>query len=129
MNIIDKYNQRAKEVNSRLCVGLDSDFEKIPDSFKTAKFPQFEFNKYVIELNGEHVGAYKVNTAFYEARGDVGFFELKMTMDFLQEHYSYIFTICDAKRADVGNTNQGYVTSVFDWLGFDSITLHPYLGR
>jgi orotidine-5'-phosphate decarboxylase len=126
--IIDKYNKRAKEINSLLCVGLDADFSKIPEKFKQMEFPQFEFNKWIIDETHEYAAAFKANIAFYEARGDKGIKELKMTMEFLQKNYPDIFTICDCKRADIGNTNQGYVDSLFDWFGFDAITLHPYLG-
>jgi orotidine-5'-phosphate decarboxylase len=129
MNPIEKYNKRAKKINSLLCVGLDADFEKIPERFKAMEFPQFEFNKYIIDETHEYVAAYKPNSAFYEARGDKGILELKMTMEYLHKNHPDIFTICDAKRADIGNTNNGYVTSVFDWFGFDAVTLHPYLGE
>ncbi|MEO8637958.1 MAG: orotidine-5'-phosphate decarboxylase [Candidatus Taylorbacteria bacterium] len=129
MNPIDKYSRRADTVNSLLCVGLDADFEKIPEKFKKFEFPQFEFNKFVIEETHEYTAAYKPNSAFYEARGDKGMRELKMTSDYIIQKYPEIFTILDAKRADIGNTNEGYVSSIFDWLGFDAVTLHPYLGR
>ena len=127
--IIDKYNQRARKINSLLCVGLDSDITKIPGKFAEMEFPQFEFNKWIIDETHEYAAAYKPNSAFYEARGDKGMKELKMTMEYLQNKYPEIFTICDAKRADIGNTNNGYVSAIFDWLGFDAITLHPYLGE
>jgi len=127
--IIDKYNKRARKINSLLCVGLDADFEKIPEKFKSLEFPQFEFNKWIIEETQEYASAFKANSAFYEARGDKGIKELKMTMDYLIKNYPDIFTILDAKRADIGNTNNGYVTSIFDWLGFDAVTIHPYLGK
>ena len=70
--IIDKYNQRAKKINSLLCVGLDADFKKIPDKFLTDEMPQFAFNKYIIEETHEYAAAFKINIAFYEARGDQG---------------------------------------------------------
>ncbi|OGI68181.1 orotidine 5'-phosphate decarboxylase [Candidatus Nomurabacteria bacterium RIFCSPLOWO2_01_FULL_41_12] len=127
--IIDKYNKRAKKINSLLCVGLDTDFSKIPKRFLRKKFPQFEFNKWIIEETHEFVVAYKPNSAFYEARGDKGMKELKMTMDYLIKNYPDVFTILDAKRADIGNTNNGYVSAIFDWLNFDAVTLHPYLGK
>ena len=126
--IIDKYNQRARKINSLLCVGLDADFDKIPDKFLIHEFPQFEFNKWIIEQTHEYAAAFKINSAFYEARGDKGIVELKMTMDYLIKNYPDIFTILDAKRADIGNTNNGYVKAIFDWLRFDAVTLHPYLG-
>jgi len=129
MNPIEKYNQRAKNINSLLCVGLDADMGKIPERFQKMEFPQFEFNKWIISETHEYAAAYKPNSAFYEARGDAGMKELKMTMDYLIKNHPDIFTILDAKRADIGNTNNGYVSSIFDWLGFDAVTLHPYLGK
>ena len=125
----EKYNTRAKKVDSLVCVGLDSELEKIPEQFKNLERPQFEFNKWIIDQTAEFAAAFKPNIAFYEARGDAGMQDLKMTMEYLQKNYADIFTICDAKRADIGNTNNGYVVSIFDWLGFDAITLHPYLGK
>lgn len=128
MSVIDKYNKRVKKINSLLCVGLDSDFSKLPSRFRKKKNPQFEFNKWIIEETHQYTAAYKPNIAFYEARGDQGIRELKMTTDYLKKKHKDIFTICDCKRADIGNTNGGYVDSLFDWFGFDAITLHPYLG-
>jgi len=129
MNAIDKYNSRIDAVNSLVCVGLDSDFDRLPAKFKKLDNPQFEFNKWIIEQTHKHVSAYKINIAFYEARGDKGLKELKSTMDFLHENHLDIVTICDAKRGDIGNTNKGYVEEIFDWLRFDALTLHPYLGK
>jgi len=127
--IVDKYNQRAKKINSLLCVGLDADFAKIPKQFLKKEFPQFKFNKWIIEETHEYAAAFKANIAFYEARGDRGIKELKQTMEYLHQKHPDIFLICDCKRADIGNTNQGYVDSLFDWYGFDAVTLHPYLGK
>jgi len=124
----DKYNKRAREISSLLCVGLDADFEKIPKRFLKKDMPQFAFNQWIIEETHEYAAAFKINIAFYEARGDQGIKELKETMEYLRVYYPDIFTILDAKRADIGNTNNGYVASIFDWLGFDAVTLHPYLG-
>lgn len=127
--VLDKYNQREEKVNSLVCVGLDPDLEKLPEKFQQMEFPQFEFNKRIIDQTAEYAAAFKPNIAFYEARGDQGMKELKMTMEYLQKNFADIFTICDAKRADIGNTNQGYVAEVFDWLAADAITLHPYMGK
>jgi orotidine-5'-phosphate decarboxylase len=125
---IEKFNQRARRQNSLLCVGLDTQFEAIPEKFRHEEYPQFAFNTWVIKQTHQYVSAYKPNLAFYEARGAAGWHELQLTMEYLQHHHPDIFTIADAKRADIGSTNQGYVTAIFDQLGFDAITLHPYLG-
>jgi orotidine-5'-phosphate decarboxylase len=126
--IAEKYDKRAKAINSLVCVGLDADIKKIPERFLALEFPQFEFNKWIIEETHEYVSAYKPNSAFYEARGDQGIRELKMTSDYLVEKYPDIVRILDAKRGDIGNTNQGYVEFILDWLGFDAVTIYPYLG-
>lgn len=128
MSILEKYEQRAKAIDSLVCVGLDSDYDRIPDSFKTQEFPQFAFNRWIIAQTAPYAAAYKPNMAFYEARGEQGLHELQLTMDDLHANHPGVFTICDAKRADIGSTNAGYVTAIFDRLGFDAITLHPYLG-
>jgi len=127
--ILRKFNQRADAAQTLLCVGLDVDFAKIPSRFKTEKHPQFEFGKWIIDQTAEFAATFKPNTAFYEARGAQGWAELKMTVEYLRAKHPEIVTVCDAKRADIGNTNQGYVASIFDELGFDAVTLHPYLGR
>lgn len=125
MNGIAKYEARALSINSLLCVGLDSDKAKIPAQFANP----FEFNKWIIDQTHPYVCAYKPNTAFYEALGAKGWDYLAQTMDYIRSNHPDIFTICDAKRADIGNTNAGYVRAIFDELGFDAITLHPYLGK
>jgi orotidine-5'-phosphate decarboxylase len=115
--------------NSLVCVGLDSDFSKIPVHLQKEKFPQFSFNKDIINATHDLVCAYKPNSAFYESKGDKGIAELKMTCDYLKNNYPEIPIIIDAKRADIGNTNAGYVDFVFDCLSADAITIHPYLGK
>lgn len=127
--VIDKYNRRVGAVNSLVCVGLDSDFTRLPDYFTSADDPQFAFNHWVIEQTHPFTSAYKPNIAFYEARGEAGLRSLARTMDYLHTEHPDILTICDAKRADIGSTNQGYVEAIFDRLGFDAVTLNPYLGR
>lgn len=127
--IIDKYNSRVKKVNSLVCVGLDSEFAKLPERFKKLEHPQFEFNKFIIDQTAEFAAAFKFNIAFYEAQGEAGYKQLRMSMEYLQKKYPDIFTICDAKRGDIGNSNNSYVKSLFDELGFDAVTLNVYPGK
>lgn len=126
---ISKLERIMKKNNSLLCVGLDSEIHKLPSVVLNESYPQFVFNKAIIDATHSYVCAYKPNMAFYEARGAQGIVELAMTMEYITTTYPDIFTICDAKRADIGNTNNGYVEFIFDHLKFDAITLHPYLGR
>ena len=129
MSALEKYSQRLTQVNSLLCVGLDSAFENIPDPFIQHEYPLFTFNRWIIEQTHEYVSAYKPNMAFYEARGDRGLSSLRMTMDYLRRYHPDILTICDAKRGDVSSTSKAYAHAIFDWLGFDAVTLNPYLGQ
>lgn len=126
---LDKYDRRATAIDSLLCVGLDSALERLPDRFRDEPHPQFVFNRWIIEQTHAAAAAYKPNMAFYEARGAAGWHDLALTMDYLRAEHPDILTICDAKRADIGSTNAGYVTAIFDVLGFDAVTLNPYLGR
>ena len=125
----EKLNFIIKKNNSLVCVGLDSDINKIPVHVREGKHPQSTFNKAIIDATHDLVCAYKPNSAFYEQRGKGGIEALKITCDYLKEKYPEIVIILDAKRADIGSTNEGSVKFAFDYLGADAVTLHPYLGK
>lgn len=125
---IEKLNTRITSANSLLCVGLDAEYTKLPEQFLSHETPQFAFNKWVIDQTHEYVMAFKPNLAFYEAQGAQGWQELALTMRYLRNEYPDVFTIADAKRADIGSTNMGYVQAIWDELGFDAVTVNPYLG-
>jgi orotidine-5'-phosphate decarboxylase len=127
--VLEKFEQRARAADTLVCVGLDPEIGKLPERFLGHEYPLFAFNRWIIEQTAEYAAAYKPNAAFYEARGVAGQRELELTIAYLREHHPSVVTICDAKRGDIGNTNRGYVEAVFDAMGFDAITLHPYLGR
>lgn len=126
--IAQKYEQRVNAIDSLVCVGLDSDLNQLPAEFQYHPTPQFAFNRAIIDATHPYASAYKLNSAFYEARGAQGWQELQLTIDYLRAEHPDIVTICDAKRADIGSTSSAYARAVFDTLGFDAITLHPYLG-
>ena len=129
MNASEKYDRRAQAINSLLCVGLDSDLERLPERFRRQTTPQFAFNRHIIEATAAYAAAYKFNMAFYEANGAAGWQGLAQSLEYLQRRHPDILTICDAKRADIGNTSAAYARAIFDELGFDAVTLNPYLGR
>ncbi len=129
MDIAEKFNKRADKVNSLLSVGLDPDFDKLPEKYKQMEHPQFEFNKFIMDETHEYAAVFKPNIAFYEKRGDKGFQELKMTVDYAKEKYPDVYLIVDCKRGDIGNTNMGYVEAMYDWFGFDAATMSPYMGK
>ncbi|MCB7481398.1 orotidine-5'-phosphate decarboxylase [Christiangramia sediminis] len=114
---------------SFLCVGLDADLDKMPTYLLSEKNPVFSFNKAIIDATHEFCVAYKPNIAFYEALGVDGWKALKKTIEYLHHEYPEIYTIADAKRGDIGNTSRMYAKAFFEDLGFDSITVAPYMGK
>lgn len=117
-----------------VCVGLDTDFRKIPEWFRRKVFalegaPLLEYNKAIVDATKDLVCAYKPNLAFYEAQGAPGITTLQMTCEYIREVAPGVPIIADAKRADIGSTNEGYVQFLFDYLRADATTVHPYLGR
>jgi orotidine-5'-phosphate decarboxylase len=116
-----------------VAVALDPDFDKLPSSIKESRSSiedaVFKFNQEIIDATADLVLGYKPNSAFYEALGDEGQRALERTITYLQDNYPELVTILDAKRADIGNTNSGYVTAIFDELNMDAVTVHPYLGK
>ena len=116
----------TKNINGKyICVGLDTDIEKIPDYLKNNNDNIFEFNKLIIESTSKNVAAYKFNLAFYESEGIDGIKQLERTLELIP---SDILTIGDAKRGDIGNTSQMYAKSLFEHFNFDATTLNPYMG-
>lgn len=120
---------RIREKRSFLCVGLDTDMNKIPEHLKDTEDPIFAFNKEIIDATHQYTVAYKPNIAFYEAHGIAGWQSLKKTIDYLNTRYPEIFTIADAKRGDIGNTAAMYARAFFEDMNFDSVTVAPYMGR
>ena len=111
---------------SLLCVGLDTDLEKIPKFLLDFEDPIFEFNKVIIDNTKKFAVAYKPNIAFYESLGSKGWDSLQKTVDYIPEN---IFTIADAKRGDIGNTSKMYAKTFFEYLNFDAVTVAPYMGE
>ncbi|MBO7488909.1 MAG: orotidine-5'-phosphate decarboxylase [Bacteroidales bacterium] len=117
---------------SFLCVGLDSDINKIPQHLRNEEDAIFLFNKAIIDATLPYTVAYKPNLAFYESAGIKGLMQLKKTMDYLHSLDDKVFTIADAKRGDIGNTSQQYAKAFLDPAGdfdFDSMTIAPYMGE
>lgn len=121
----DKLAKIIKASKSNLVVGLDTDCEKIPTVFKSAKNPILEFNLRIIEATSRYCAGYKINLAFYEAAGIKGLEALEETVKAIPQN---LIKICDAKRGDIGNTAELYARAYFDNMDFDSITISPYMG-
>lgn len=125
---LEKIELCSSKQNTLLCIGLDTDINLIPDSLQ-GKDSQYYFNKAIIDATHDIVCAYKPNSAFYEAQGIEGIDQLKKTCDYIRKTYPEVPIILDAKRGDIGSTNNGYAIFAFDYLGADAITLNPYLGK
>ncbi len=121
--------RNIKKKTSFLCVGLDTDFNKIPKFLLDKPYPVFEFNKHIIDATEDLAVAYKPNLAFYESLGAAGWMSLEMTINYVRENYPDIFLIADAKRGDIGNTSTLYANAFFRNLDFDAVTLSPYMGK
>jgi orotidine-5'-phosphate decarboxylase len=109
-----------------LCIGLDTDLNKIPGHLLKEEDPLFAFNKAIIDHTIDHCVAYKVNTAFYEAQGIKGWMALEKTVNYIPDTH---FKIADAKRGDIGNTSDQYAKAFFETMPFDSVTVAPYMGE
>lgn len=109
-----------------LCIGLDTDIDKIPAHLFTFNDPVFEFNKAIIDATKAHCISYKINTAFYEAMGVQGWHSLQKTVEYIPDTH---FVIADAKRGDIGNTSAQYARAFFETYGFDAVTVAPYMGQ
>ena len=121
--------EQIKQKQSFLCVGLDTDINKIPQELLAMEDPVFEFNKQIINKTAQYAVAYKPNTAFYEVYGTKGWLSLERTIQYIHNNYPEIFVIADAKRGDIGNTSANYAKAFFNTLKADALTVAPYMGK
>lgn len=124
MNALQKLKIKNSE-GKFICVGLDTDENKIPSHLYNADNPVLEFNKSIIERTYEYAAAYKLNFAFYEKNNVKGLETLIKTISLIPKD---LLIIADAKRGDIGNTSKMYAHAILDNLNFDSITVNPYMG-
>ena len=113
-----------------LCVGLDSDLEKIPEAARKedTRTTIVAFNRAIVDATKDLICTYKLNPAFYEEHGDEGWSALRETIAYILDSVPDVPVILDAKRGDIANTNKAYATAAFDHLRADAITVNPYLG-
>ncbi len=121
--------ETIRKKKSFLCIGLDTDKNKIPAHLLLEEDPLFAFNRAIIDATLDYAVAYKPNLAFYEAQGTSGWESLQKTIAYLRRKEPGIFIIADAKRGDTGNTSQMYARAFFERLDADAVTLSPYMGK
>jgi len=117
-----------KKKASFLCIGLDTDINKIPKHLLSFDDPIFEFNKQIVDATHQLCVAYKPNIAFYESMGSKGWDSLEKTVEHIRKTTSEVLIIADAKRGDIGNTSAMYAKTFFETYNFDAVTLAPYMG-
>ncbi|MBL7985021.1 MAG: orotidine-5'-phosphate decarboxylase, partial [Flavobacteriales bacterium] len=117
-----------KQKRSLLCVGLDTEEHLVPAHFREESHPVRAFNEAIVEATHDVAVAYKLNLAFYEALGVDGWADLEATVAYIRSRGD-CFIIADAKRGDIGNTARKYAEAFYDKLGFDAITIAPYMGK
>jgi orotidine-5'-phosphate decarboxylase len=125
MNFISKLLSASRSNKTILCIGLDTDYNKIPDILKNSENPVLEFNSRIINATKHLVCAYKINFAFYESLGSKGWEIIEKTLKIIPQN---IITIADAKRCDIGNTSKLYAKAFFENYNFDAVTVSPFLG-
>lgn len=121
--------EQIQKKRSFLCVGLDTDIQKIPQHLLDTSDPMFSFNKEIIDATAEFTVAYKPNLAFYESQGSAGIMSLEKTVSYVKSKYPNIFIIADAKRGDIGNTSNLYARAFFGKQKYDAVTVAPYMGE
>lgn len=122
--------ENIRRKKSFLCVGLDTDINKIPEHlFDESEDTIFAFNKAIVDATAQLCVAYKPNLAFYESLGVTGWDALERTVDYIRECYPDQFIIADAKRGDIGNTSSMYARTFLSNMEFDAVTVAPYMGE
>jgi orotidine-5'-phosphate decarboxylase len=121
--------RQIQKKRSFLCVGLDTDIDRIPKHLLSEDDPVFAFNCQIVDATLPYAVAYKPNLAFYEILGAAGWESLKKTVDYIRSKSPEIFLIADAKRCDIGNTSGMYARTFFEHLDVDAVTLSPYMGQ
>lgn len=122
---LDRLAARSAAVGTVLCVGLDPDVRSLPDGFPPDLTGLERFVTLLIETSVPHAAAFKANLAFYEAHGAAGSAVLERLRSRIPADIPFI---ADAKRGDIGSTAAQHAIAIFDQLGADAVTVHPYTG-
>ena len=126
MNFINAIKSAWENKDTLLCVGLDTDFNRVPLSIREEENPLFEFNRKIVDSTHDLVCAYKPQIAYYSASGSEN--ELEMTIEYIHKNYPEIPVILDMKRGDIGSTAEKYAIEAFNRYNADAVTLNPYMG-
>lgn len=126
MAFSQRFSEITQKQDSLLCVGLDPDLGRVPESLKLEPEPLFKFCSEIIASTRDVVAAFKLNFAFFEAEGSKGWRALEKLVEIIPDN---VLKIADAKRADIGTSSEKYAQAILQGLNFDAITVNPYLGH
>lgn len=122
-----RLDDRLRSHGTHLCVGLDPDPAKLPASLRA--LPPIEglttFLRGIVAGTREHCAAYKLQLGGFLAFGAEG---VGLLPTVLKEIGADHLRILDLKAGDIGNTMALYAEGVLHRLGFDAMTVSPFLG-
>lgn len=118
--------RRQTTGGSMLCVGLDPQLERLPQTCQRDARPFFSFCRAVIQATAPYAAAYKPQFAHFAAHDALE--DLGRVMDYLRQNHADIPVILDAKRGDIGSTADYYAREAFEIYGADAVTVNPYMG-
>ena len=121
-----KLRKECLDKESRLCIGLDIDYDLFPQSIERTINGSYEFTKMIVDCTHDICASYKINLGFFEQFGYKGYELMEKVVDYIGDR---AITIADGKRGDIGNSSKKYAQSIFNQIGFDSATVSPYMGR
>jgi orotidine-5'-phosphate decarboxylase len=126
VSFVQKLSEAWDRNNSLVCVGLDPDLSRFPQSVRNLPDSIFQFNKAIIDATHDLVCAYKPQIAYFSAESAEE--QLKATIEYLQHKYPHIPVLLDSKRGDIGSTAEKYAVEAFERYQADAVTVNPYLG-
>ena len=124
---IKRLDAAARANRSLVCVGLDADAALMPPALAKSNDVR-AFNRAIVDATKDLVCAYKPNIAFYEALGIEGLETLRDTVAYIRKVAPDVVLLCDAKRGDIDSTSVKYAEAMFEYWGFDAVTVNGYMG-
>jgi len=126
MRFKEKIEAAWTSSRSMVCVGLDPQLDRLPESIRSQPKPFLAFNQAIIDATLPYACAYKPQFAYYAAENRLD--ELRETMVYLRDKALDRVLILDAKRGDIGSTADQYAREAFEVYGADAVTVNPYMG-
>jgi orotidine-5'-phosphate decarboxylase len=131
VKFIDRLKANLAYKNSHVCVGLDSQYGKLPGFIKKNRSiaeAVFDFNKKIIDQTHDLAIFYKMNISFYAGYGAEGLEGLRLTNEYIKANYPEIQILADCKRSEMEESVKMVAAELFGWLHFDCVMATPWFG-